>query len=386
MLFASFCWHKEDHNLYSINYLHHGASKTWHVVPASSEKAFQRALKQSVPRLFEEVRPCKPLRRSLPGGADVRGCDTGPRHSAQPHHAASARRMRGKWCEHMPGAPSTAWLPSDAAPSSPGVELLHTVQHAGEFIVTFPAAFHSGFSHGYNCAEAVNIGDAEWLAYGRSAVESYRVGPGVCDISEWRLPSCLPSDPPVHGQAAGQRRFHTRSCCGAWCSAVEALLGRSMCRLMPTSASSTRPASWRRCAAVAHMCVWRARWLLTQRGRSMAGALAPSGLAGPARVSAHAPAAVRRLSRRGVLRVWHTALPGGGSLRVQPRDSELPAPWCVFQPCVSPQPASALTPCAHRLHPVRLQGPLQAAGSAGGGCGLAAPIRSPTCCGHPAAA
>ena len=57
MLFASFCWHKEDHNLYSINYLHHGASKTWHAVPGSAEKALQRALKQSVPRRFEEVRP-----------------------------------------------------------------------------------------------------------------------------------------------------------------------------------------------------------------------------------------------------------------------------------------------------------------------------------------
>jgi hypothetical protein len=92
--------------------------------------------------------------------------------------------MRRKRCECMPGAPSAAETPSDAAPTptptpSPGVELLHTVQHAGEFIVTFPAAFHCGFSHGFNCAEAVNIGDAEWLAYGRSAVESYRVGPGV---------------------------------------------------------------------------------------------------------------------------------------------------------------------------------------------------------------
>ena len=67
---------------------------------------------------------------------------------------------------------------SDAA-ASPGVELFHTVQHAGEFIVTFPAAFHSGFSHGFNCAEAVNIGDVEWLAYGRSAVDSYRIGPGA---------------------------------------------------------------------------------------------------------------------------------------------------------------------------------------------------------------
>ena len=31
MLYATFAWHVEDHYLYSVNYLHLGAPKTWWV-------------------------------------------------------------------------------------------------------------------------------------------------------------------------------------------------------------------------------------------------------------------------------------------------------------------------------------------------------------------
>ena len=55
MLFATFCWHKEDHNLYSINFLHHGAPKSWYGVPGAAAGRFERALRHSVPRLFHEV-------------------------------------------------------------------------------------------------------------------------------------------------------------------------------------------------------------------------------------------------------------------------------------------------------------------------------------------
>lgn len=46
-------------------------------------------------------------------------------------------------------------------------------QHSGEFIVTFPRAYHAGFNCGFNCAEAVNVAPVDWLQHGQVAVELY---------------------------------------------------------------------------------------------------------------------------------------------------------------------------------------------------------------------
>jgi len=54
------------------------------------------------------------------------------------------------------------------------VKVVIAHQHEGEFIITFPQAYHAGFNHGYNCAEAVNFATIDWLKFGAKCVDTYR--------------------------------------------------------------------------------------------------------------------------------------------------------------------------------------------------------------------
>ena len=130
MLFSAFAWHTEDHDMHSINFLHYGKPKTWFGVPSSASTIFEEVAKELVPDLFE----LQPL--LLHQLVTV----------ISPHVLASR-----------------------------GVPVYKATQRKNEFIVTFPLAYHSGFNHGLNCAEAINFATIDWLPFGERSAAKYQI-------------------------------------------------------------------------------------------------------------------------------------------------------------------------------------------------------------------
>ncbi|XP_047572959.1 lysine-specific demethylase 5D isoform X12 [Lutra lutra] len=142
MVFSAFCWHIEDHWSYSINYLHWGEPKTWYGVPSLAAEQLEEVMKKLTPELFE----------------------------SQPDLLHQLVTLMN---------PNTLM--------SHGVPVVRTNQCAGEFVITFPRAYHSGFNQGYNFAEAVNFCTADWLPAGRQCIEHYRRLRRYCVFSHEEL-------------------------------------------------------------------------------------------------------------------------------------------------------------------------------------------------------
>ncbi|KAK4802792.1 hypothetical protein SAY86_000995 [Trapa natans] len=130
MLFSAFCWHYEDHCFYSMNYLHWGEPKCWYGVPGSACDAFEKVMRRTLPDLFD----------------------------AQPDLLFQLVTMLN---------PSVL--------QQNGVPVYNIIQEPGDFVITFPRAFHSGFNFGLNCAEAVNFAPADWIPHGGFCAELYRL-------------------------------------------------------------------------------------------------------------------------------------------------------------------------------------------------------------------
>ncbi|KAF2497114.1 histone demethylase JARID1D [Lophium mytilinum] len=140
MVFSTFCWHSEDHYTYSANYQHFGATKTWYGIPGEDAEKFEEAMREAVPELFE----------------------TQPDLLFQLVTLLTPDQLR-----------------------KAGVRVYALDQRAGQFVVTFPQAYHAGFNHGFNFNEAVNFAPQDWEPFGEV---------GVQRLQEFRRPPCFSHD------------------------------------------------------------------------------------------------------------------------------------------------------------------------------------------------
>ncbi|AET38998.1 uncharacterized protein Ecym_3520 [Eremothecium cymbalariae DBVPG len=121
---ASFAWHLEDQDLYSINYLHFGAPKQWYSIPQEDSQKFFKFMKEQFP---EESGQCKEF-------------------------------LRHKM-----------FIVSPKVLERNGIRCNSVVHRQHEFMVTYPYGYHSGFNYGYNMAESVNFALESWFKIGEKA-------------------------------------------------------------------------------------------------------------------------------------------------------------------------------------------------------------------------
>ena len=130
MQFSTFCWHHEDHHLYSISYNHKGEPKTWYGVPGSHCGEVEGIAASDLYPFFDHQR------------------------------------------DHILARKTSMFSP--VLLRERGVPVYRAEQKEGMFVITFPRAYHSGFSHGFSLAESVNFALDDWLAAGYDATLMYR--------------------------------------------------------------------------------------------------------------------------------------------------------------------------------------------------------------------
>eukprot|EP00038_Savillea_parva_P029409 m.70907 g.70907 ORF g.70907 m.70907 type:complete len:1020 (+) comp8674_c0_seq2:34-3093(+) len=168
---ASFCWHTEDMDLYSINYIHFGAPKTWYCIPP----AHSLRMEQLAAQFFSGS------------------------------HAECRQFLRHKMA-----------MISPKVLHEYGIPCYKTVHRAGEFMITFPRAFHAGFNHGFNCAESTNFASERWIDYGKTAIPCECKGDTVrinmdpfvkrFQPDQWVEPTTSSSESDSEPEAPKQRR------------------------------------------------------------------------------------------------------------------------------------------------------------------------------------
>ncbi|KAF0306787.1 putative lysine-specific demethylase 4B [Amphibalanus amphitrite] len=121
---TTFAWHTEDMDLYSINYLHYGAPKSWYAIPPEHGRRLERLAVNFFP-------------------SEAKQCQAFLRHKM--------------------------FLLSPQILKKYSIPFNRITQEEGEIMITFPYGYHSGFNHGFNCAESTNFASPRWVEYGKRA-------------------------------------------------------------------------------------------------------------------------------------------------------------------------------------------------------------------------
>ncbi|CAG9815127.1 unnamed protein product [Phaedon cochleariae] len=121
---TTFAWHTEDMDLYSINYLHFGAPKTWYAIPPEHGRRLERLANGFFPGSYKT-------------------CQAFLRHKMT--------------------------LISPQILKQYSIPYNKITQESGEIMITFPYGYHAGFNHGFNCAESTNFAQERWIEYGKRA-------------------------------------------------------------------------------------------------------------------------------------------------------------------------------------------------------------------------
>ncbi|GJJ16220.1 hypothetical protein Clacol_010516 [Clathrus columnatus] len=136
---ATFAWHVEDMDLYSINYVHFGSPKQYVALPRISFARLGVLTLISSWYAIPQAR-AQALETTM---KDTSNCPQFLRHKS--------------------------FLASPSLLSKSSVKPNVLVQHAGEFVVTFPRGYHAGFNLGLNCAESTNFALDSWIELGLKA-------------------------------------------------------------------------------------------------------------------------------------------------------------------------------------------------------------------------
>ncbi|XP_078573890.1 lysine-specific demethylase 4C-like isoform X2 [Branchiostoma floridae x Branchiostoma japonicum] len=121
---TTFAWHTEDMDLYSINYVHFGAPKSWYAIPPEHGRRLERLACGFFPGSFQSC----------------------------------SQFLRHKMTLISPYTLKQYGIPFDKITQEPG-----------EFMITFPYGYHCGYNHGFNCAESTNFATMRWIDYGKRA-------------------------------------------------------------------------------------------------------------------------------------------------------------------------------------------------------------------------